>query len=756
MTKGGKKGSGNGPPGDGGTGQGASGGGNGSRDQLSDSDQSRTSTHTFTADDLSAAFSQMRNPSAPPLEGNSAVGRLVGELAGFRAQIEAANAARDAAAAEAAAAAARAAELTAAGGPSAPNAGEEQEEPGTIHAGALLVPMRPRAGASDEEVTRWFKLKYQMGSKNDFKVLLRHYFPLDDEYEAKYKEITGEDKRVPLARRPPAGGYGSLFHPQNEHDRVLNPSSRFSLERAVQDGFVNTRTGAPVGDLRYLEKQLKDQISSEVPLNPEDYGVSYMFTMLRDIWDPNKDVSPEERMRNMQKAFSEKRMEQMIKGVNRAQSEEWESNHNTADTVPCPLLKPNTDKSGEIDGNTLKTLEAIYSRSKFSGDVGKDDIAPEVYFRKMHNFLNGKFNSNAAYLIMSVSTTGRAANHIARCEGINIGFQHCWDSMAKLFLGSSDPDAAERIIIDMRSHRPRNVSKYLCKLWRHCKEAAYAKPPEMRPSAEINRFRDEAERMIKKYYPFVHKSINLRDKRMSVPWQTERTRLIEQGKCPDTYSTVPYHPLASYLIYAVEEIGDLAANNPKRESDDKPDRKAKRAKKGAASVAGIGLDDPPSAPQSLGGSQSVLGAAQQLLQAESSSDDAMYSRSEADSDSDDDNSVGSDYVDLAALGAAAKKPNFQHLPTGAEPRRDDRKDKKNKVKGRGGPRVCLLCGGPHEYEFCPTYKDASGVALTPVTTRCTNPKCQLFHPGPCKYDEAQRAIAERAAKKKEREAANNK
>ena len=727
----GKKDGGTDPPQVGGTGQSTSAGGGGDRVGLSDS--------TFTLDDLTTALSRVNNPSAPPVEGDGRLDALVGELSSHISRISQ-NAQTVASASDA----------------SAPSASKEYRiviapdgtaETGVLQTAAALTV--PGIRAKEEDIMKFLKIKYQSGSKNEFRTLLRHYYPLESDYDARYKEITGEERKQQSIRRPPAGGHGSLFEPQDEQMRVLDSSSRFALERAIQDGFVNTRTGAPVGDLKFLEKQRSDNASNSVPLNPEDFGVSYTFTMMRDIFDPKVDTPLQERFEKVQTAFSPSVCEDMVRGLARAQSDQYEPSHNTADTIPCPSLKADWDKSGDVDPNTLKTLEAIYHRKSFSGEVG-NDIEPDIFFRKMYNFLNGRFNNSAAYMIMSVACTGRAQRHIARCEGMNLGFLYMWDTMTKLYMATTDPDAAEKIIIEMRSHRPRNVAKYLCKLWKQCKEAAYAKPPELRPSAEINRFRDEADRMVKKYYPFVHKAITQRDKRMSIPWKKERDRLISQGRCPDANSTIKYHPLASYFIYCVEEIGDLAANNPKREMDDKSDKKDRKRAKKSASVANIDLDSPPTLPKSsAAGSQSVLDSVHKLLEDASSSDDAMYSESEADPGSDNEGSVSSDVVDLEAL--KVKPANFQHLPTGAEPRRDDRKGK-GKAKVPGDARVCLLCGGPHQYGYCPTYRDC-----TPVRTRCTqNPKCGLFHPGPCKYEEAQKAIAEREARKKEREAANPK
>ena len=602
------------------------------------------------------------------------------------------------------------------------------------------------------EVKRELRLVHQSGNPRKFKHLLEHYFPIKEDQKKVYKEITGDDKRVDIIHRPPAGGHGSLFNPQNEESRLFNPSSHFALERAIQSGFANTRTGAPVGDLRYLAKQKEEDANVDVPLNPEDGGTSYTFTMMRKIFDPTRDASFEERMADVQNAFSESVCENMIKAAAAADSEQYESNHNTAITIPCPVLRDNHDKNGDVDGGTLKTLEAIYHRKNFSGQ-NDTDIRAEDFFRKMYNFLNHRYNTNAAYLIMQVACVGAASDHVYRCEGMNLGFVYMWDSMTKMYMTATDPDVAEKALIDLRSKRPRNVAKYLRYLWQLCREAAYSKPPEMRPSAEINRFRDEADRMVKRFYPFVHKAITQRDKKMSIPWQKERDRLVAQNRCPDTYATVHYHPLASYIITIIDEVGDLSAANPKKEQEERSDKKGKKKGK-SASVAKVSLENPYDISKSAAGApQNVADAVQRYLDETASDDGTVSSETGSESDIESEDAEGTDFDLLDVEELRAKPHDFKHLPTGAKPKREDGKERKGKSRDANESRVCILCSSPfHSYPYCPTYPD-----MTPVGTRCTqNPRCLLFHSGPCKYDEALKAIAERAAKKKEREAAKQK
>ena len=343
---------------------------------------------------------------------------------------------------------------------------------------------RPREPPPDDETIKMLRLKHQNGPANEFDIILKHYYPLASERKAVYKKITGEEKAslVP-EHHPPAGGHGALFYPQHEQFQLFDPSSKFSLDRAIQTGFVNTRTGAPAGDLRYLAAMREtDSEAGSIPLNPEDGGISFMFGNMRQIFDINRDIPMEARMAEVQTVFSEKNCENLIRGISRAQADHYEGSHSAADTIPCPVLLDVNNSKGNLDGSTLRTVEAVFHRKTFNGEPD-GDIRSEDFFRKMYSFLHHRYHSTAAYLIMSVICVGEASKHIRRCEGMNLGFLYMWESMCKLYMSQTNPDAADRALVDMRAKRPRNVAKFLRKLWQYSKEAAYSKPPEMRPSA---------------------------------------------------------------------------------------------------------------------------------------------------------------------------------------------------------------------------------------------------------------------------------
>ena len=551
----------------------------------------------------------------------------------------------------------------------------------------------------------------------------------------------------------PAGGYGSAFAPSGQ--QPIDQSERYKFERHIRDSFAVSRTGQALGDLRYLQMK-KDReaasggASASLPQGGTA-GLRYMFEKLRTA-----KIDPETNcIQGADEIFGPLQCDQLMAIQQKAGADAVEASHLMSEIIPCPGLKRADDMSGNANGTHLKSVQTILQNRKFSGkkesqhSKKEDYISSSDFFRSMREFIDNDFNPKAAYMLLKSATTGKPYKLLNSCESSQTGFPHAWDSLMHFFISERNPDEAEQRIIDLRSERPTDIKQRILDLTDLCDVAAYSQAPENRHSYSQFKFREEADKLIRTYYPFTHKAITLRDTHLGNLWKTEREGLLRRGENPDLCTT-HYHPLWTYQQIIVEEIGDLQALEITK--------KLRVDRKGGKRTVQVISADQPSAPSKM--DPKIADAISSFMQQRDRSHELPQESSSMDTDSDpgsedesgeeeggESDSAPAEY-DTHAM---ATKPFFRHTPkvAGVKPKA---KDGGAKPKGRdrdaNKSRVCILCSGPHSYTYCDIYPNQD-----PVNERCTRAECGLFHPPPCLYHEAVKKIKEKALKKAERERA---
>ena len=532
----------------------------------------------------------------------------------------------------------------------------------------------------------------------------------------------------------PAGGHGTLFGPDGDSP-ARDMSQNFAFEQTLQNAFSVSKTGEPLGDLEYrLSKRLDQDKYCDQHLSGPMAGLAHVFKDLREIATDASKPTAEVKLAAMAEAFSQDRLEKLVAKISMAESEgECEvQSFSKQQVVPCPQLLADNDPRGIADGNKIKTVTTLLNNKRFSGGP-KSDIDSLEYFRDMRQFLEGNYNPTGAYLVLKATTEGNARSMICTYEQLRAGFEFTWNNATSFFITHSDPDSAERKILDMRHERPVDIKEYVMRLLELCNTASFSQSPELRPPYIIKKFRQEMETMLGTFYPYCYKSIYARESKLRNRWMNCRKQLIARGKNPDL-NQVGYHPLLTLQKIVVDGVGSLTALTP-----DKPIRAAK-----VHEAQLYGHSDVPGMDPHMDHGN----FAQYLMENDIPEHSVPFGVET------DDAEPTPDEV-FAMVRGDPPKPRFADRPTGAGPRPGfparpaGRGFPPKKPESTTEPRICLLCGQTtHTYEFCDVYKGAK-----PITERCVNSPCRMWHPvGPCKFQEGLDKAKEKLARTKARQA----
>ena len=601
---------------------------------------------------------------------------------------------------------------------------------GGSDAGSLAGSVPVVSGGGDlfhgKTVAQWKEMRAMAGARQ-FREGLRS-LKLSLEKRNEILAVVGDHAdHVDKGKSLPAGGHGHLFDP-NSNRPSSDPNGQYALDQAIQSGFSVTSTGEPVSDLRYLSSKTDGSDDRRDPasnITGSMAGMNHVFKQMRTIaLDDNLDDASWRRA--IAEAFSSEKLEDLAIQVGAAEAMNDGSiqSFGKRQAIPCPKLLPEGGSRGKAENKDITILSTYLESKKFSGE-SNSPVSSMDFFTDVRSFLDGKFTPSSAYFILKSVTKGKAREEVTQCERMNAGFLYCWESITTMFTNNADPDEAEKKLINMRSERPTDVRDFLMRMKSLSSIAALSKTPEVRPYTEISRFREEAERMLRNFYPYCYKPVYARELPLRKRWITIRDQMVRRGENPDN-CTVPYHPMVTLQRYIIEEVGDLVALDLKH---------IKRPREVHQLSADLAEEDHAPDLHHLGSGD-----------AEDHGQGAFSDPGFGGDDASGENHDGS-----AEVTAVAMKPRFFNQPNGgaARPAAPGAAGGAKLLLKNEDPdkfRLCVLCTQAHQWPFCDIYRN-----MRPSNERCKVPQCQMWHPGTCKYAEAMKLKQEKAARAKARQ-----
>ena len=591
--------------------------------------------------------------------------------------------------------------------------------------------------------------------------------------------VKGEEKLAELEAnkgryRIPIGGTGTHHHPTKVRNYALD--NEMAINQEMKLTFTRDQEGKPLYkrgmELVPCEGYSDDTGARNINvLNGNERMVSDIY---QKIYSAASSNSLESLMSALKTAFDPKNQLDEALDKGRDVDTQLDEDPSSYDSVMCPVLKLDGDRDGNLNDKSLRECRNRLGDKVFSGPDG--DLTCRQYMEEMRSFLNGRFNSSAAYALFKASCKGDPLQTAQSYQNMGIAFVHFWTTFHLFFGKTEDPHAAMQKLVNLRVERPVNLPARFVKISKLSEMASFMVSPMERWNKAIDLMIGETKMMLRWWFPDHARSLMEKYDRKQKRWASERDSYRERDLDPDLYARkVDFHPWTTLCKTCIEHLrGVFPEERPRGVNTGQLQSVMRRPqplrKKVRRDVYAL-QDETPFNP----------GVVPDIAYAESIAESVYDEDWEEDALEGDYGESGRDYVyesddqldDEYEVDAIHPKPgeimrrfaqpprppqgNRDRMPKdGRDPRRrDDRRppprpragDREARLKEKfpnigkeDQARLCANCGSRfHSWTYCGTYGGQK-----PDIDR--KPCCHNFHKGPCKRDE----VRELEEKKKNR------